>query len=488
MSKMRIVLPFLSLLFLISFNSQAAKKSSRLPRHPSRIVYDSLDWEVPLGTPFRTVLKNGCIAYVATDSLLPLIKVTVYIRHGSLTDPAGKEGLSSLMARMLRTGGTEKFPADTLDALIDLLALKMSFSSTETQSRFSASFLSEYRDTAFMIMQEMFFHPVFNGKKLEKEKKIILESIKHRFDDPGPTLGAAFKKMMYTNQPSNRLSTAKSIKSITRKDLIALQKRIFAPDNFIFCISGPFNRDAMITHLESFFPVKMKDAKDIQFPKVSVNTSPATLLVHKEISQAYVRIGLPMFQRPHPDYYPMSVLNQILGGGGFTSRLGKSVRSDAGLTYSIHSSASSNYTYPSAFQIDFFTKNETFTKAVELTIKEVKHLVENGITEEELAHVKSTLINELPSMFRSADDIVSTYGWNEYYHRAPDHYRVYPDKIKAITRDDITKVANKYLTIDSMSVAVVGDTTVLLKQSGETFTLNKRKRTTLLPAALETLP
>ena len=91
-------------------------------------------------------------------------------------------------------------------------------------------------------------------------------------------------------------------------------------------------------------------------------------------------------------------------------------------------------------------------------------------------------------MFRSADDIVSTYGWNEYYQRAPDHFRVYPEKIRAITRDDISRVAQQYLTVDSLSIAVVGDTTTLLRQTGEAFSLAKRKRTTLLPQTLETLP
>jgi zinc protease len=466
----------------------AKQRSAVIPAHPSKIHFDSLKWNVPLGDACRVALENGCIAYIAKDSLLPLVKITAYIRHGSLADPKGKEGLTDLLANLMRTGGTVKFPADTLDELIDLLALRFGFSARESQLTFSGSFLSEYTDNAFAIIKEMLFHPVFNGKKLEKERKIMVENIRHQFDNPGPALYAAFEKMMYAGQPSSRMRTAASVGSVTRDDLVKLHRKVFTPANIIFCIAGCFNPDSMRSRIEHLIPADTAARGTDAFPAVNINRSPDCIFVHKEISQAYVRLGLPLFQRPHPDFYPMSVLNYILGGGGFTSRLGKSVRSDAGLTYSIHSEAQSNYTYPATFFISFFTKNETFTRAVALTLKEVHAIVDSGVTEEELSNAKSSLIDELPSMFRSADDIVSTYGWNEYYHRAPDHYRVYPDKIRAITRKDLQRVAHRYLTVDSMAIAVVGDSTVLINQESKGFSLKGRKRKTILPDAIPLLP
>ncbi|MBN1307584.1 MAG: insulinase family protein, partial [Chitinispirillaceae bacterium] len=243
--------PLLLALAAGALSGRSASKSAAIPVHPSKLVYDSLDWVVPLGDPYRSELKSGCVAYIAEDSLLPLVAITAYIRHGSLADPPGKEGLAALFSTMLRSGGTKKFPADTLDDLIDLLALRLRFSAGETQCTFSGSFLAEYVDNAFVILEELFFKPVFDEKKLEKERKIMLEAIRHRFDNPGPTLKTAFEKCTYPGQPSSRLSSESSIKKIARSDLVELHRRIFTPNNIIFCIAGKFNRDSMKTRLEN---------------------------------------------------------------------------------------------------------------------------------------------------------------------------------------------------------------------------------------------
>lgn len=486
---MKLSLKCSAFLFLIQITvfSISAQKVPKLPSHPSGLKYDSLKWSVPTGEPYRLEMKNGMIAYIAEDSLLPLVQITGYIRHGSLSDPAGKEGLSSLLATLMRSGGTKKFPADTLDELVDLMAMKFSFSSGETQFKFNASFLSEYTNEALDLLQQLLFHPVFEERKLEKEKKIYLEAIRHRFDNPGPTLIAAYQKIMYPGEESSRLASQNSVKSITRDDLLKLHKNILKPENIIFSASGSFKKDSIISQIEAAFP-KKSVLSATTFPPVDVKPAVKCLLVNKPMSQAYVRIGLPLFKRPHPDYYAMSVLNMILGGGGFTSRLGTKIRSDAGLTYSIYSHAESNYNYSGTFFIDFYTKNSSFAQAVALTIDEVRKIAETGVTEEELMHAKSSLINELPSMFRSPYDIVSTYAWNEYYGRQPDHYKVYADKLKAVTRDDIIDVAKKYLKTENFTFIVVGDTDALMKVKDDKFTLSTMECKTIPADSIPALP
>jgi len=435
-------------------------KSSKLARHPSEIKFDSLDWKVPLGDSYRVKLTNGPVAYVAADSSLPLVTIEAYIRSGSLTDPAGKEGLGSLMARLLRTGGTARCPADTLDALIDLLALNISFSQGESGVTFHASFLSEYTDTALHIMKEMFFHPAFEQKKLDRERSIMVENISHRFVNPGPTLGAAYRKHIYAKHAPAKLTTEASLKSIRRSDIADLHKAAFSASDIIVSAAGKFNRDAMIAKLNAVFaaPVTPQAA-----PLPEIATAPQTraLVVHKPINQAYIRMGLPLFKRPHPDYYAVSLLNYILGGSGFTSRLGTRVRSDEGLTYSIYSYAESNYTYKGTMHVDFFTKTESYPKAVSIVIEELDKVVKDGVTAEELENAKTALIAELPSSFRSPEDIVSTYAWNEFYGRAPDHYAKYPDELRKLTLDDIKNAAKKYIDTNKITFTIVGDTAAI---------------------------
>jgi zinc protease len=445
----------------LSEHSKKDTTASALAAHPSEIVFDSLDWKVPLGDAYRVQLKNGPIAYVAVDSSLPLVNIEAFIRSGSLTsDPDGKEGLGSLMSRLMRTGGAGQYHADSLDALIDLLAMRFSFAQTESNITFQAAFLSEYTDTALYIMKQMFFSPAFQPEKLERERSIMLEGISHRFVNPGPTLGVAYRKHAYQKYAPAKLTTEASLKSISRNDIIALHKAAFGTSEIILSVSGKFDRNDIIAKLNAVFSAPLAP-KNAPLPEIAVAPQTRALVVHKDISQAYVRMGLPLFMRPHPDYYAVSLLNYILGGSGFTSRLGSRVRSDEGLTYSINSTAESNYTYQGTMHINFFTKTESYPKAISIILEELDRVIKDGVTTEELENARTALIAELPSSFRSPEDIVSTYAWNEFYGRAPDHYAKYPDELKKLTTEDLKNAAIKYIDKDKITYTIVGDTTAI---------------------------
>jgi zinc protease len=470
------------LILTFTFTGIAFSQSLSIPSHPSKLKFDSLNWSVPMGDPYRTVLKNGLRAYIASDSTLPLVEISGYVRCGSLFDPSGKEGLGRLLGTLLRSGGTDKIPADTLDKIIDLDAMNFSFSFGNDQCSFKASFLSEFTDTAFTLLKQMLFSPAFEQKKIDQQKAIYIEAIKHRFDNPGPTLAFAYDKAMYPNTLNSRSSSEKTVASITRDDLVKMHKKYFLSGNMIIAISGSFNRDSIINKLENIFP-KSTTVTDTVFPSFDCKPGLKSLIVNKQISQAYVRIGIPLFKRPNDDYYPVLILNEIFGGGSFTSRLSSRVRSDEGLTYSIYSSCESNYTFPATWYITFFTKSESFSKASGIVFDEIDSIVKNGVTDKELNDVKSVFISELPSMFRSPYDIVSTYAYNEYYGRPSDQYKKYPDEIRKVTKNDLLKIAKKYLVKENFTFTVVGDTSAILKQKDSLFNINNTVPQKVLDAA-----
>lgn len=460
-------------------------QTQAIPSHPSKLHFDSLKWSVPPGDKYRTVLKNGLRAYVATDSTLPLVELSGYVRTGTLFDQKGREGLGSLLGTLLRSGGTEKISADSLDKFIDINAMKFSFSFSEDNCSFKASFLSEFSDTAFSLLRQMLFTPSFEQKKIDQYKAIFVEAIRHRFDNPGPTLNFAYDKAMYPNTLNSRASSEESVKAITRDDLLNMHKKYFKSGNMILALSGPFNRDSIISKLEKVFPASAQ-VKDTTFPVFECKPELKSLVVHKPISQAYVQLGIPLFKRPNDDYYPVMVLNEIFGGGSFTSRLSSKVRSDEGLTYSIYSQSESNYTFPGTWYITFFTKTESFPKASAIILDEIDSIVKNGVSDKELSDVKSVLISELPSMFRSPYDIVSTYAFNEYYGRPADQYIKYPQELKKLTKDDLARVAKKYLVKNNFTFTVVADTSVLMKQKDSLFAIQNIAPQKVLNA--QTLP
>ena len=435
-----------------------AAGAAKIPSHPSKLAFDSLGWEVPRGEPFRVELPGGIVAYVAEDRSLPLINVGGYVSTGSVFDPAGKEGLGTLAARMLKSGGTEKYSADTLDLLLDLFAIDVSFRMKETEMHFGCSFLAEFTDTALDILEQMLFHPAFEEGRLKRERALLAERIIHRFDNPGPVAAAAYEKLMYPGTPVSRLAVKATLDSIRREDILAFHASTIRPGNMILAVAGKFDRDSMIAKLRRMLPAEGDSSRRVLAVEAMPKPARKCLFVHKEISQSYVRFGIPIVKRPHPDYYPLTILNEILGGGGFTSRLGKKIRSDEGLTYSIYSRAGSSYLYPATLFVTFHTKASSTAKAMALSLKEVRRLRREGITGDELRRAKDALIEGYPSMFRTPVDITDNYAWNEYYGRDSDHFEKYPARIKAITKERVEEVAEKYLDPGGFSFAVVGDT------------------------------
>jgi predicted Zn-dependent peptidase len=482
--------PFAIALAVLSLCSLLSAGEGKIPDSPSRLEFKPLDWKVPLGAPYRSVLPNGMTVYIAQDQTLPLVSVSGAIRYGNILDPKGKEGMCELLANIMRTGGTQKYQSDSLDALIDLYALSIKISASETRMQFSMSCLSQYLPIGLDVLTEILFHPAFEEKKVKKSVELFCEEIYHRFDNPSPILRAAYQKAMYDKGENSRLATIKSVQSITRGDLIALHQRAVRSENIVCAASGKFQKDTMALRLSAMFPKSAKPSPETAFPVVTINAPVKALIVNKKITQSYVQFGLPLFKRPDPDYYAVSVLNMILGGESFTSRLGTKIRSDEGLTYSIYSSAESNYFFPGTFFIEFFTKSETTCRAIALSLAEVEHIKKWGVTPEEIEHAKRILIDGFPSMFRSPQDIVENYCDNEYLKRPLDHFTAYPDKINAVTIGDVAAMAKKYLDPSAFTFVVVGDTAAIFKSDTiPGFSLRKLAPCKItMPDSLPTLP
>jgi zinc protease len=192
-------------------------------------------------------------------------------------------------------------------------------------------------------------------------------------------------------------------------------------------------------------------------PDTIATSAPGLYRVQKDVPQGRVSIGLPTIRRNHPDVYALEVMNEILGGSGFTSRITKTVRSNEGLAYSAGSGFAPGVWFPGRFRAGFQSKSRTVPWATELVLNEIRRIRDEGVTAEELTTIKNSLVQTFPSSFASKAQAMGIFASDEYTRRDPSYWATYRQKIEAVTAADVQRVARTHLVPEKMVVLVVGD-------------------------------
>jgi len=454
-------LPF-ALAILATVASAAAPavaQQSAIPDHPDKLVFAPIVYTPPSAKDYRVVLKNGMVVYIAEDPTLPLVNIELTLRTGSYLEPAGKEGLAAFTGSQIRRGGTRSLTAEQLDEKLDFLAASVSTGIGETSGRASLNALRDNLDESLKVFVEMLKEPRFQEDRLALAKEQALQEMKKRNDDSEDVEAREWNVLLYGEDHfSNRFTTPASVQSISRQDLVDFHKKYVHPANMIAAVSGSFSRPEMIRKLEAAFANWPGAAATVPPVPSEIHTAaPGIYRIQKDVNQGRVSIGLPSVRRGDPDAYALEVMNEILGGSGFTSRIMKTVRSDEGLAYSAGSGLRFGVYYPGSFRAEFQSKSRTVAYAAQLVLQEIKGMREKPVTEEELDTIKRNLIETFPSTFGSKAQTVGIFAADEYTRRDPSYWQTYRDRIRAVTAADVQRVAQKYLTPETMVVLVVGD-------------------------------
>jgi predicted Zn-dependent peptidase len=259
----------------------------------------------------------------------------------------------------------------------------------------------------------------------------------------------------------NRQTTSASLEGITKEDISGFHKKYFHPANFVVSVSGDFDREAMIAKLEKLFadwPFKGETAPPI--PTDIKMAEPGIYLVNKDVNQGRVSVALPGIKTDDPDYFAGDVMNDILGGGGFTSRIMSRVRSDEGLAYSAGSALPGGTYYPLAFRAAFQSKSRTVAYATSLVLEEMRKIAAQPVTDEELKTAKQSSIETFPRTFASKRATAGVFAQDEFtgrYAKNPTYWQTYRDKIAAVTTADVQRVAKRLLDPDKAVILIVGE-------------------------------
>ncbi|HEV8482121.1 MAG TPA: pitrilysin family protein [Blastocatellia bacterium] len=435
-------------------------QQSQIPARPEELKYTTLSYTPPKRDQYRHVLSNGVVAYLVEDHDFPLVNVVVQVRTGTYLDPRGKEGLASATASQIRAGGTTSKTSEQFDEAADFLAASMNSFMGDTSANASLNCLAKEIDKGLALYFEMLRNPGFQADRLALAKSQILQQMERRNDRTDAIENREWTRLIRGDDfYASRVSTKASIEGITRDDMIAFHKKYYHPGGFIFAVSGDFKTTEMIAKLEAAMRGWEAGKEAVpEVPKPTHTPVPGMYAVHKaDVNQGRVSIGEISTTRDNPDAYALDIMNDILGGGGFTSRIMSRVRSDEGLAYSAGSGYGLGVYFPGIFRASFQSKSASVVQAAGIVMEEIERIRTTPVSKEELETAVNQAIEVFPRFFASAGQIANTFASDEYTRRPADYWARYRERIKAVTAADVLRVAKQYLHPDKMVILIVGN-------------------------------
>jgi predicted Zn-dependent peptidase len=397
------------------------------------------------------------VLYLLQDPELPLVHVSALIRTGSAYDPPDKSGLAQLTATLLRTGGTSDQTPQAINEALEFMGAEMEFSMGRESGAASFSVLKKDFPRALSIFAGLLRKPAFNPAQLDLAKKQEVEAIRRSNDNAEEIAYREFRKVLYEGNPRGQVPTIESIAKIRQEDLAAFHKRFYQPNNILLGISGDFKKEEMINSLEEAFRDWERSLIELPFlPSPSPRDKKLLCHAPKDLPQATILLGHLSIPLGHPDHIPFKVLNFILGGGGFNSRLTQEIRSNQGLAYSVGSFYQGRVGY-GVFGAFCQTKSSTAHKAISLLYGIMEGLKnKQNPSPEELDWAKNTLINQFIFSFTSSASIVSQQMQLEYDGLPEDYLEQYQGRVAAVKLEKLGRVAEKHLHPEKSLLLVVG--------------------------------
>ena len=408
-------------------------------------------------SPQRSALDNGLVLLTSEQRALPMVTLSLLIEAGSRFEPKGSEGLANLTARLL-TYGTRTRTALEISDTLDFLGAQLTTECSEDVASLSLTVLKKDLGAALDLLAEILTASVFPPEEIEREKQSVIASIRAKEEEPGEIAHEKFLGALFPQSPYGRPveGTEESVAKIAQSSLLEFYRRLYRPNRAIVAVVGEISHREMVEKLTKAFGrwVKGEAAKG---PPPSVTPGGKNFIaVHKELTQANIIVGHEGVARGHPDYYAIQVMNYILGGGGFSSRLIEAIRNERGLAYSVYSEFDADK-HVGSFQVAMQTRNESADEAIRIAVEEIRRVQRQGATGEEIQSARDYLIGSFPLRLDTNRKVANFLSQVEYLGLGLDYPDRYPALIRRVGQDDVLRAARRYLQPDKLIVVVVAD-------------------------------
>ncbi|MBY0361910.1 MAG: insulinase family protein [Phreatobacter sp.] len=404
----------------------------------------------------RVVSPGGIEAWLVRQTHLPVLAVSFAFRGGSAQDLPGREGTANLMAALLDEGAGD-LDSEAFNGRLQDRAIEVSFSASRDLFSGSLRTLTEHRAEALDLLRLALTRPRFDTAPLERMRQSVLASVRRASTNAGSIASDNFWATAFPGHPYGRrgAGTLDSVTAITAADLSALHRRLLARDHLKVAVVGDITAGELAPLLDMVFGSLPAKSELTPVPEAVIAGTGERRVIPLDVPQATISFGLPGLKRDDPDFIPAFVLNHILGGGGFSSRLYQEVREKRGLAYSV-SSGLAAFDAAGLVTGGTSTRNDRAAESLAVITAELKRLGAEGPTELELEQAKRYLIGSWALRFETSTQIASNLIRLQLDDLQPDYLDRRNGLIEAVSLDDVRRVARRLFGDPKMLVVVVG--------------------------------
>ncbi len=398
---------------------------------------------------------GGINAWVVEEPAIPFTALEIRIEGGTSLDEPGKRGAINLMMALIEEGSAD-LDAREFQAKLDSLAASFSFGVYDDTASISAQFLTENRDEVLELLRTALIQPRFDQDAIDRVRAQILSGIASDAKSPNSIAGAAFNAAAFGDHPYGTSSdgTVESVNALTREDLITAHRNVLTRDRMYVSAVGDITAaelgpilDRLLGDLPAEGPPLPED--------VVFGLDGGITVIDFDTPQAVALFGQPGIRQEDDDFFAAYIMNEILGAGGFESRLMQEVREKRGLTYGISTQLLTKQ-HAEMLYGRVASGNATIAQAIEVIRSEWTRMAENGITQDELDAAKTYLTGEYPLRFDGNGQIANIIVAMQMFGYPLDYIKNRNGYIEAVTLDDVNRVAAELLQPQRLHFVVVG--------------------------------